>query len=201
MNTTKPKKTGNKITFKMSGIKPQLANALRRTIIAETPAMAVEEVTFYKNSSIMEDEVLAHRIGLIPLTTDLKTYDTRQECTCDNKGCAKCTATLTLDAKGPTTVHSKDLKTTDPKIKPVYDNIPIVKLLENHEIKLEAKAILGRGADHMKWQAALATYTEEKPGHYDFTIESYGQLKPEEILSTALDTLQQKIKGPKSKAK
>jgi len=201
MKATKAKTTDKKLTFKIEGTNARFVNALRRIIIAETPVMAMEEVTFYQNSSIMDDEVLAHRLGLIPLKTDLKTYNLLTECTCKGKGCAKCTTTITLDIKGPGVVHSSDLKTTDPKIIPVYENIPLTKLLDKHEIKLEAKAILGRGRDHIKWQAGLATYDETKPGSYDFTVESYGQLTPKQLLSNAFDTLQERLKELKANIK
>lgn len=201
MKSTKAKIDGNKLSFGVDGTSPQFVNALRRIIIAEMPVMAIESVTFYNNSSIMDDELMAHRLGLIPLTTDLKTYNSPSECTCEGKGCGKCTAILTLEAKGPGTVHSKELKTTDPKIKPVYDTIPIIKLLEGHEIKLEAKAVLGSGRDHMKWQGGLATYEEKKPGSYEFTVESFGQLPPKEMLSHAFDIFEQKLKEIKTQLK
>ena len=51
-----------------------IANALRRIMMTEVPSMAIEDVVFIENSSPMYDEVLAHRLGLVPLKTDLKTY-------------------------------------------------------------------------------------------------------------------------------
>jgi len=52
------------------GIDAPLANALRRIMIAEVPTMAIEKVTIYQNTSIIADEVLAHRLGLIPILAD-----------------------------------------------------------------------------------------------------------------------------------
>ena len=66
---------------------------------------------------------------------------------------------LKVEAKDSTIiVYSKDLKSDDPDIKPVYDNIPIVKLAKGQRIVLEAYAKLGRGKDHIKWQPAIASY-------------------------------------------
>jgi DNA-directed RNA polymerase subunit D len=194
------KKEGETITFTVAGITAQMANALRRTVISDIPVMAIEEVTFQDNSSILNDEVLAHRLGLLPLKTDLKTYNTKSECTCKGKGCGKCTAILTLDIQGPKTVYAEDLKPTDPEITPVHPKTPIVKLTENQKIKLEAKAILGRGSDHTKWQAGIASYEETKNG-YNITIESYGQLPLKDLVSTAFESFENKIETLKEQLK
>lgn len=130
-----------------------LANALRRSSL-EIPVLAVDEVEFYKNDSVLYDEVLALRLGLIPLETP-KTMTFREKCSCKGKGCAKCEAKLKIQAKGPCIVYSKDLKG---KIKPVYDDIPIVKLTEGQELELVASARLGRGIEHSKFSPGLVYY-------------------------------------------
>ena len=122
------------------------------------PTMAIEEVEFTKNSSVLYDEIIAHRLGLIPLKTDLKTYKLPSECKCGGKGCKICQVKFKLNAKGPKMVYSGDLKSSDPKVVPVYDNIPIVKLLEGQEIKLTATAVLGFGREHSKWSTGLMMY-------------------------------------------
>jgi len=68
------KKDDNKVVFKVSKISPAIANALRRYIVAYVPTMAVDELEIKENGSALFDEVLALRIGLIPLKTDLKSY-------------------------------------------------------------------------------------------------------------------------------
>jgi len=120
--------------------------------------MAIDSVTFYENSTILNDEVLALRLGLMPLKTDLKTYVPRSECTCKGQGCAKCTVTLSLDMKGPGTVYSGEIKSTDPEIYPLYDKIPIAKITPEQSLKFEAKAEIGTGKRHVKWQGGLASY-------------------------------------------
>jgi DNA-directed RNA polymerase subunit D len=129
-------------------------------MISEVPSMAIEDVFIYENSSTMHDEVLAHRLGLIPLKTDLNSYVLPEKCECKSEmGCNKCRAIATLDveAKGMVrTVYSGDLKFDDPAIAPVSDRIPIIKLVPGQKLKLEAHAKLGIAKNHAKWQPVSA---------------------------------------------
>ncbi|GKT33130.1 DNA-directed RNA polymerases I and III subunit AC40 like protein [Aduncisulcus paluster] len=61
--------------FDMKGVDASVANALRRIMIAEVPTMAIERVIIHNNTSILHDEVLAHRLGLIPLNFDPEKFD------------------------------------------------------------------------------------------------------------------------------
>ena len=133
-------------------------NTLRRLMGNEVPVMAIEDVEFSKNSSALYDEIIAHRLGLIPLQTDLESYNLPNECKCKGVGCAQCTLKLVLKVKGPKTVYASDLKSQDPKVKVVYPKMPIVKLIEGQELAFEATAILGKGKEHMKWSPGLIYY-------------------------------------------
>jgi len=185
--------TDKKIRFNVSGIDVNTANALRRIIISEIPTMAIDTVTFYENSSILNDEILALRLGLMPLKTDLKTYNTVSECTCKGKECAKCTATLTMDIKGPKVVYTKEIKCTDPEIGPVHESIPIAKLTENQALKFEAKAKLGTAKEHAKWQGGIASYEMKEDGSFDFFIETFNQLELPELINAAFEVFDKKI--------
>lgn len=147
-----------KLSFILSDASFELANSIRRAMIADVPVMAIDEVHISDNNSALFDEVLALRLGLVPLTTDLKSYNLKSDCKCRGKGCDKCTVKLMLEKQGPGMVYSGDLKSSDPRIKPVIPDIPIIKLFDNQAIKLEADAILGFGRDHAKWTACMATY-------------------------------------------
>jgi len=141
--------------FTLAGARPAFANAFRRAMIGEVPTLAIEDVRIYDNTSAFFDEMLAHRLGLIPIKTDLSTYSTQENCTCGGAGCPGCTVTFTLSVEGPKTVQSSDLIPQDPKATPVYDNIPIVKLIKGQKLVVEAKAILNTGREHAKWQPTL----------------------------------------------
>jgi DNA-directed RNA polymerase subunit D len=131
-------------------------NALRRTVISEVPCMAVDEIVILENSSILQDEMIAHRLGLVPLKTDLDSYNLPEECECKSEfGCNLCRVTLTLDAEskeGTRAVYSGEMVSENPNVVPVSDKIPILKLAKEQKIRLEAYARLERGKTHAKWQ-------------------------------------------------
>lgn len=150
-------KTARKLVFVIEGISIEMINALRRIILTEIPVMAVDEVIILKNDSPLYDEILAHRIGLIPLKTDLDAYKLPNDCDCGGFGCPLCQVSLTMEitntTNSPIDIYSGDLKSNDPKIIPVNPDIPIVKIDKNDQVILEAYAILGTARNHAKWQA------------------------------------------------
>ena len=133
-----------------------LMNALRRIALAQVPSIAINEVVMIENSAILQDEIIAHRLGLTPLKTDLDGYNLPEECSCQSEfGCNLCRVTLTLDVEskdGTRTVYSGELVSENPEIVPVSDRIPIIKLAKGQKLKLEAYARLGKGKTHAKWQ-------------------------------------------------
>lgn len=144
----------------IEGAKPSLVNSIRRAVISEVPVFAVDQVIIINNTSSMYDEMLAHRIGLIPLTTPLGEFPKIEECESGLVDPAECTVRLTLQvtAEETRTVYAGDLISEHPGVKPVYPEMPIVKLAKGQSISIEAYARLGRAKEHAKWQAGLATY-------------------------------------------
>ncbi len=118
-----------------------LANALRRSV-SEVPVLAIDEVEMYKNDSALYDEVLAHRLGLVPLKTE-KTMNSKTK------------IELKLSKSGPGTVYSGELKGPADVL---YEKIPITLLGEGHKIELVATATLGKGIDHAKYIPGLCFY-------------------------------------------
>jgi len=150
------------VKFLLEGVTPAFVNTLRRIMMSEVPAMAVEWVDFRKNDSVVADELLANRLGQIPLTFDEKAYNLPEDCKCEGKGCSRCQVELVLKKKGPCVVYSGDLKSSDKDVKPVFDKIPITELFDGDELEFEAIAQLGLGKKHAKWQAAVVGY-KNKP--------------------------------------
>jgi DNA-directed RNA polymerase subunit D len=155
-------KTDSDIRFLVEGIKPSFALALRRMMVSEIPIMAIEWVDFKKNDSVLNDEILANRLGLVPLTFDLKNYNLPSECKCKGKGCSRCQVKLTLKKKASGMVYSGNLKSNAKDVKPKFEKIPIVELFEKQELEFEATAQLGFGKEHAKWQGAVVGY-KNKP--------------------------------------
>ncbi|MBN2458364.1 DNA-directed RNA polymerase subunit D [Candidatus Woesearchaeota archaeon] len=155
-------KEKTKAVFLINKTTASYANVLRRIIINRVPVLAIEDVEIKKNNSALYDESIAHRLGLIPLKTDLKSYNLKEKCKCKGEGCAQCEVKLKLKAKGPGTVYAGSLKSDDPKIEPVEPKIPIVKLKKGQELELTATAILGTGKEHAKWAPGMA-YFRYKP--------------------------------------
>ncbi len=147
-----------RIRFEVGGINPAIANAIRRATYSEVHVMAIEYVDIVKNTSALYNELLAHRIGLIPLTFDPLRYTPREKCDCKGEGCMKCQVKLVLKKKGPCVVYARDLEATNPDVRPVYGDEIIVKLLDGQEIELEAVAILDRADRHARWQSAVVGY-------------------------------------------
>ena len=135
-----------------SEMSESMANAIRRSAL-EIPVLAVDEVEFYKNDSVIYDEVLALRLGLLPL--HIEKLKMEEECKCSGKGCSKCTIQLKLSAKGPGYIFAKELKGS---AKPVYPDIPIAYLDDKQELELVAFARLGQGTKHTKYAPGLIYY-------------------------------------------
>ena len=188
------------------GVKAPFANALRRIMLSEVPAMAIEDVVIIENSSVIHDEILANRLGFIPLKTDLDSYNLPEECPCKSEfGCNLCRVALTLEAEATdeiTAVYSGDLQSENPDIAPTSDKILIAKLAPGQKIKLEAYARLGKGQVHSKWQPVstcayeFTPQTETSNEHGDaFTlnIESTGALPVERIMLEAINILDKRF--------
>ncbi|MCK4718372.1 MAG: DNA-directed RNA polymerase subunit D [Thermoplasmata archaeon] len=149
----------------ISGTSPPIMNALRRALLSEIPKMAIENEEFHMGSIIDEegnefesgsplfDEIIAHRMGLIPIPTDLELYTFRDQCKCGGEGCPTCTIMYSINKKGPCTVYSGDLDPLGDKSLAVKDDlIPIVKLNDGQALLIYATAELGTGRQHAKWQ-------------------------------------------------
>jgi DNA-directed RNA polymerase subunit D len=172
----------NTLRFILTGTSHAYANGLRRAMMAEVPAMAIEDVIILENTSVLYDEVVAHRLGLIPLKTDLDAFVLPEDCDCKSDlGCSKCRASFTLEAAAveePVMVYSSDLK-GESEVTPVSPNIPIVKLGASQRLKLEVYAKLGRGLEHAKWQPTAACAYKYLP---KITLNPDNLANPEEVI-------------------
>ena len=186
------KQDSNKSYFTFKDETPYLANAIRRIILDEVPTFAIEDVEFVRNDSAIYEEALAHRLGLVPIKTDLIAYNLKDECSCGGIGCALCEVKMTISQDEEGYVRSSSIKSDDPQIVPADDQIIITKLLPGKTFQANLKAVLGKGKEHAKWSPAH-TYLKENNGGLDLVIEPYGQLDSKEIYNKAVDILISKI--------
>jgi|TARA_B100001013_G_scaffold333475_1_gene250452 DNA-directed RNA polymerase subunit D len=178
-----------KVSVKLKGIPLQYANALRRICLNGVPIYAIETVDMLSNTSILADEGIAHRLGLIPLKTELSAVQQDNE---SDK------IMLTLDSGIATetrTVLSGELKSQDNTVKPISDNIPIVTLAPGQDLKFEAHARLGRGTEHAKWNSAnISTLTEsDNDDERILTVETTGALEPQHIVLSSVEELSRRL--------
>ncbi len=147
-----------KVKFILRDAPIAFANSFRRAMKSLVPTMAVDYVDFYMNTSFLYDEIIAHRIGLIPIKTDLERFNLPEKCSCGGEGCPNCQVSFRLNVEGPKVVYSGDLISDDPDVKPVFDNIPIIELYEGQQLMIEAVARLGTGKEHAKFQPVSACF-------------------------------------------
>lgn len=194
-------KSDNKIVVKFTNIPRQYVNSLRRLAISEVPTLAIDDVVILENSSVMHDEAVAHRLGLIPLRTDPGRFVMPHECDCGSTlGCAKCRVLLVLDAEATDktkVVTSGEMKSEDEMVKPVSKDIPIIALAPSQKLKFEAYARLGTGKQHAKWQPTSAAVVKDGKDESEIIllIESNGALTAEEILKESMERMQSEIKN------
>ena len=177
-----------KISIKLKGVTLQYANALRRICLNGVPIYAIDTVDIIENSSVLADEGITHRLGLIPLKTDLSRSDES-----DSR------IMLTLDSGDDTEtgriVTSAELSSDDTVVKPSSDQIPIIHLAPGQKLKFEAYARLGRGTEHAKWNSsniAVLLDTKKEDEHI-LTVETTGALKPREIILGGISELAKRL--------
>ncbi|SPO45902.1 probable Rpc40 - 40 kD subunit of DNA-directed RNA polymerases I and III [Moesziomyces antarcticus] len=170
--------------FDLIGVDASIANAIRRVLMAEVPTVAIEHVYIWNNTSIIQDEVLSHRLGLVPLAIhpdkvlmrqpgddadDSNTVVFHLKAKCErNRNAARgetdpdklyighnvYSGALEWDAKGG---QEDDFGDAPPR--PVHDRILIAKLRPGQELDLELHCEKGIGKDHAKFSpVATATY-------------------------------------------
>lgn len=179
-------KDSEKIAIKLKGVPLQYANALRRVCLNGVPVFAIDTVDIIENTSVLPDEGLAHRLGLIPLKTDLSKYNESDK------------ILLVLDSgesEETRSVLSGELSSEDESVKPVSEKIPIVQLAPGQKIKIECYARLGRGTEHAKWNASnISMLTDtDKDDEKILTVESTGALNPEQIVLEGVQEVSRRV--------
>lgn len=155
-----------KAKFILKNSSPAMANALRRTMLSDIPKMAIDKVEFhlgpimsddkeYESVTPLFDEIVAHRLGMVPVPTDLELFTPQDMCVCGGEGCPNCTIMYSLNKIGPGTVLSGNLMPLgNPDLKVKDEFIPIVELTDGQAVLIYATAVMGTANKHVKWQVA-----------------------------------------------
>lgn len=177
------KETDDRIEVSFKDAPRQYINAIRRYSINNIPTYAIDAIVVYTNTTSLFDEYIAHRIGQVPITVEKNTDPEK--------------VGFYLDIQGPAMIYSKDIKSNSKSAKVAVDNIPILKIKENQNLRLEGKVKLSIGREHAKFQAAVSGYTiteenEDKISGLLF-IETLYQRKAKEVLSEVFDVIEKKL--------
>ena len=201
-------KTNEKVRFKLN-MSLSLANALRRSV-NYIPVLAIDSLEISKNDSALYDEIIAHRMGLVPLKNEKLKLP--EDCDCGKEeGCGKCSIKFKLSAIGPSMVYSDQLS---PKGNVIY-KMPVTLLEKDQELEFVAIAKMGIGVKHAKYSPGAIYYKYEedsldgneenfkkliedskkdKEKDIIISIESWGQMSPKEIFSGAVEILNKEIR-------
>jgi len=156
-------------------------NSIRRSLVSMVPCLAIHEVDFhmgslgayvdeesgeekeYESISAMFNEIVAHRIGMLPIPTDEKTIEAFGDSIGDDS--KQPDIMYSLHKQGPCTVYSGDLEPVngDTTLTIPETSVPIVKLAEGQAILVYAKAKMGTAKQHAKWQTAVAPRFYQAP--------------------------------------
>ncbi|KAJ5125556.1 RNA polymerase II subunit 3 [Penicillium atrosanguineum] len=159
-----------RVDFKLSSCDLAFANSLRRAILAEVNTVALDLVEIESNTSVLPDEMLAHRLGMIPLNSKNCESDLEytRECDCEDH-CVRCSVTLSLHTRcssGIMPVYARDL---------IVQGERMNDTIGDPEIKLTCLAKRGTAKEHAKWAPTSAVGFEYDPHnnlrHVDYWYE------------------------------
>jgi DNA-directed RNA polymerase subunit D len=176
------KEEDNYLELTIYGIDHTLANSLRRIMISEIETWAIDEIQFIKNSTILPNEYIAHRLGQIPIISE------------ENSSSEKY---LELNIKSNNdkirTWYSESLIPNDLSTKLPIKGIPLVKTIHSQELHLKAYLKRGTGGIHAKWSPVSTCYFKKVEGGIQFIIESIGTIPPIEIYNQSVKILETKL--------
>jgi len=177
------------IDFILRNVDLAFANSLRRVMLAEVPTMAIDLIEVETNTSVLPDEFIAHRLGLVPLSSaKIDDFKYSRDCDCDQY-CEHCSVVLTLDAKCESdeimTVYSRDMTVSADRVNEEVGNpvirdpegkgVIIAKLRKGQALRIKCIGKKGIAKEHAKWAPTSAIGFEYDPNnnlrHLDYWFE------------------------------
>lgn len=187
------KENENEVSFTITGIDTSIANALRRTMIANVETMTFDIVKIKDLKGLIGDKIIAQRLGLIPLRRKNKLVSS---------------ALFSLDVEfdeskadesSTQTIYSSSLKPVleegqEQEVFIVSDDIILTKMSKGNRLKFVVEATLGSGSTHAKWSPCTGTsYKENDDGSFTFFIETSGVISADDVFMEAIDLLIEKL--------
>lgn len=199
-------KSGAKCVFLIVGGSMELATSLRRIMLAKVPTYAIEYVTFTKNTTILSDQFIAHRLGLLPITvtgdlTDYEStaeqYDTFAE---EEPTQEKKVMTFTFSktsGQEPEEWYGEDMVFVSNNdgvfAKVSIDGIPIVKACRGQQLEFTAELAKHSGCEHSKWCPVSICFPVQVPEGIRFTVESVGTMPATDIVLEAVKIFREEL--------
>lgn len=168
----------NGVDFTLENVDLSFANSLRRVILAEVPTMAIDLVEIEANTSVLPDEFLCHRLGLIPLISkNIEDVEYSRDCDCE-QNCERCSVVLTLHARCTgdeiMKVYARDLVVDTQNRANKFVGDPVItdaeglgtvicKLRKGQELRMKCIAKKGIAKEHAKWSPTAAVGFEYDP--------------------------------------
>lgn len=191
-------KSDDKAVFTIVGCSIALANALRRIMIADVESWAIEYVTFTKNSTVLSNPFIAHRLGLIPISVSgppevLAKYNDQN------------TISLSFSKTSgtdPEEWYGEMMQFNDMgdgvKVSFPIEQIPIVKVCKGQQLEFTAELVRGTGSQHSKWRPVSLCWSRKVPEGILFTVESVGTMPAAEIVLRSIEILRTQLKECKN---
>ncbi len=139
--------------------------------------MAIDLVEIEANTSVLADEFISHRLGLVPLVSkNIDDVNYTRDCDCEQY-CSDCSVTLSLHARCTgdeiMKVYARDL-VVDPARPNAWVGNPVItdqdglgtvicKLRKGQELRMKCIAKKGIAKEHAKWSPCCAVGFEYDP--------------------------------------
>lgn len=178
---------GRGITFLMKGISLTMGNALRRIMMSEIRIFSTDVVQFFRNDSLLDDEFVAHRLGMVVLDSSiLNEID-------NNVTEVVLSLNVVCTSNEPLDVTVDMIKTDNPSVKALYGDTIITRLFKGGGLSFSAIARVGRGIDHAKWNPVCGIGMEPVGKDVKISMETTGALDNKVIVEKALKILSDKL--------
>lgn len=169
------------ISFILKGVNMGIANSLRRIIMSEIPILSVDVVQFYRNDSLLDDEFISHRLGMVVLdSNDIK----------NNNEKTVLNLNVTCNDYEPMDVTVGMIKSD---VQCLYPDTILTRLYQGQSLHFSAIAKIGTGGKHAKWSPVCGIGMEPVETGIKMEFETTGALPPKEIVKIGMKLLDEKI--------